>query len=651
MQPGDTDMKTFFAFLFLLPSLLFGEGPGIWTQVQQTRQTHYNILDYGAVADGVTDNRIPIQNAINTASSAGGGTVYVPKGTFAVGTNGAGIGLSLPNNVYLSGGGWDSELLMTKTNCNAIATSSSWRTQADMDAGNTNICISNLKIRYETCMDGVGIGIVLGGLSSGEVRNVWIDNVGGYSLYVAKNNDVPLVEGKYSDNILVTGCRITGVRDVGIELMGARDSIISDTFISGPGMGTGLSVGLAIWGGSHHCQFSGIHIEGIGASNNLNAITVQPNNHTNVLFMETTNNVISEVVAKNIKAPIVIGGGTYGKRVWTTKISNSQFFGQTTNDTITSAIKVVYAIGAEINGCLFDTFSGKGLKVSHTSDVADQTTVTNLSIVNCQFRNVDSLEIYGLQDFRFLGNWIYNVPSAAAMYLYGVQECLIANNRISDIGTSGNSIGISLNIGGGTQTRNCTNIVVVGNKFDDSRATKYVNIGLALNNATDYVLAVGNDVKGAKVGASEVYDGSTGTHNSLLSNYSGTYRGFNLQSGFIVLDNGMAVVFRDSANTPRSVLYVDGSDNTQLSATGTSGNITLGPRGATKVTVYGSDGTTGIAGPTISTNGMQTGAPTAGTAATWKLGSIVTNAVTVSTTNYIQLQIGSRTIKVPICDD
>ena len=40
----------------------------------------FDIAEYGAVGDGVTDNAVPIQKAINDCSSSGGGIVTVPEG-------------------------------------------------------------------------------------------------------------------------------------------------------------------------------------------------------------------------------------------------------------------------------------------------------------------------------------------------------------------------------------------------------------------------------------------------------------------------------------------------------------------------------------------------------------------------------------------
>ena len=44
----------------------------------------FNVLDYGAVGDGVTDNRAAFQAAVDAAIAAGRGTVFVPDGNYLV---------------------------------------------------------------------------------------------------------------------------------------------------------------------------------------------------------------------------------------------------------------------------------------------------------------------------------------------------------------------------------------------------------------------------------------------------------------------------------------------------------------------------------------------------------------------------------------
>ena len=55
----------------------------------------FNILNYGAVGDGVTTNTAAIQATVSTASAAGGGTVEIPAGTFLSGP------FTLANNINL----------------------------------------------------------------------------------------------------------------------------------------------------------------------------------------------------------------------------------------------------------------------------------------------------------------------------------------------------------------------------------------------------------------------------------------------------------------------------------------------------------------------------------------------------------------------
>ena len=58
---------------------------------------------YGAVGDGVSDDTDNIQNALNAAGNAGGGTVWFPPGTYKVTS-----WMTIPNYVTLAGVRWKS---------------------------------------------------------------------------------------------------------------------------------------------------------------------------------------------------------------------------------------------------------------------------------------------------------------------------------------------------------------------------------------------------------------------------------------------------------------------------------------------------------------------------------------------------------------
>jgi parallel beta-helix repeat protein len=67
----------------------------------------FNVRDFGATGNGITDDTAAIQTAINAAAAAGGGQVYMPTGVYRVsGGEEASDGcLMLKDNVYLYGDG------------------------------------------------------------------------------------------------------------------------------------------------------------------------------------------------------------------------------------------------------------------------------------------------------------------------------------------------------------------------------------------------------------------------------------------------------------------------------------------------------------------------------------------------------------------
>ncbi len=75
----------FLPLLWLLSVGASGPGAAPW----------FNVLDYGAHNDGSTDSTGAIRSAIQAASAAGGGTVYVPPGNYVTGP------IELTNNLVL----------------------------------------------------------------------------------------------------------------------------------------------------------------------------------------------------------------------------------------------------------------------------------------------------------------------------------------------------------------------------------------------------------------------------------------------------------------------------------------------------------------------------------------------------------------------
>ncbi|MEO5907981.1 MAG: glycosyl hydrolase family 28-related protein, partial [Ginsengibacter sp.] len=90
------------SFLFIHSNVAFG-------QKVHSKRT-YNIVDYGAVADGKTLNTKAIQSAIDAAYAAKGGKVIFPKGRFLTGS----IEMKSDVNIYLDEGA----VLLGSTNSN-----------------------------------------------------------------------------------------------------------------------------------------------------------------------------------------------------------------------------------------------------------------------------------------------------------------------------------------------------------------------------------------------------------------------------------------------------------------------------------------------------------------------------------------------------
>ncbi|MBY0311003.1 MAG: right-handed parallel beta-helix repeat-containing protein [Phycisphaerales bacterium] len=72
-----TKSVSHFDFLWALVAML-----ALATSAQTTFADEWNVRDFGAVGDGVADDTVSIQRAIDAAGAAGGGVVYIPAGKY-----------------------------------------------------------------------------------------------------------------------------------------------------------------------------------------------------------------------------------------------------------------------------------------------------------------------------------------------------------------------------------------------------------------------------------------------------------------------------------------------------------------------------------------------------------------------------------------
>jgi Ca2+-binding RTX toxin-like protein len=105
---------------------------------------YFDIRNYGATGDSATDDTVAIQKAIDAASAAGGGKVYVPAGVWRVSdADGSGNALALKSNVILTGDGAGESVLKL-----AEGTGSGTTALVGVVAGSTvrDAAVSNLSL-------------------------------------------------------------------------------------------------------------------------------------------------------------------------------------------------------------------------------------------------------------------------------------------------------------------------------------------------------------------------------------------------------------------------------------------------------------------------------------------------------------------------
>ena len=204
-----------------------------------------NVRDFGAVADGSTDDAPAIQAAIDSLTN--GGTVFLPKGTYAL-ASGTGIAaLQMRSGIHLRGGG------IAATNL-ALANAT--------DLHIVNIVNDNDWGVSEMTLDGNGAnqtssvnGIRIGTTARGFVRNVEIKKPRQHGIDLVTGTNTDLI----FDCILMQEIGANGINVLNVNDNSVRN-IINNVLIKSFGDVTSASAGLDIRG---PWEISNVRVEGI----------------------------------------------------------------------------------------------------------------------------------------------------------------------------------------------------------------------------------------------------------------------------------------------------------------------------------------------------------------------------------------------------
>jgi len=201
----------------------------------------FNVKDFCAVGDGVTDDRPAIQAAIAAADAAGGGIVFFPATTASYLITAT---VQIPSNVFLQGTGPGSTIRFV----NATANQSIIQILNASNSGVRDLRIVNSNAQVLTWNHGVHI--------TSHSDGIVVERVQIHNCFRSMNVDS-------STNIRIVHCDVTKDHSnavnpgSAIHLTGTTRSLVLGCRIETAGMH-----GIGMHEGAHYCRVSGCHVDG-----------------------------------------------------------------------------------------------------------------------------------------------------------------------------------------------------------------------------------------------------------------------------------------------------------------------------------------------------------------------------------------------------
>jgi parallel beta-helix repeat protein len=172
------------------------------TRLDMMEEGIFNVLRYGAVADGATDDLAAFQAAAAAVLAAGGGTLLIPAGTYKVAVDMATHNIQVPSNctVYMRGATINATVYTGQATYTVFAISGATISNVHLIGGTLNLDRTSGSLSGET---GMGIRITTSAAKV-SITDVTINDAYGDAIYIG-GTPAP-------SDILIRGCRLNNAR-------------------------------------------------------------------------------------------------------------------------------------------------------------------------------------------------------------------------------------------------------------------------------------------------------------------------------------------------------------------------------------------------------------------------------------------------------
>jgi hypothetical protein len=185
----------------------------------------FNVKNYGAIGNGSANDASAINSALSAANTAGGGVVYIPEGTYVVGSS-----LTIYSNVSIIGDGYGATIIKLQNSANTdvlVGNNFSSLTGTNSTAGVCQFVVANLTVDgNKTNQSSAGYGIRIYGydfaIDQVHVRNCYIDGL--YTEWGTNGNppSPDSMEGHF------TNLKLHDNNGNGFHHLGPHDSLMSN---------------------------------------------------------------------------------------------------------------------------------------------------------------------------------------------------------------------------------------------------------------------------------------------------------------------------------------------------------------------------------------------------------------------------------------